>query len=319
MQCPLCQNETKKYGRDRKGNPRFRCVPCGRTFAELQPRPLGAMRLPLGKAIVCLNMLIEGCSIRSTERLTGIHRDTILDLVTLAGERAERLLEERIQGIPVTDVQCDEIWAFVGMKEKTKNKRIWESPEQERSMGDAYTFVAFERHTKLILTWHLGRRTFDDTWKFTKKLDRATWDNRFQISTDGFASYRDTITHELGHKGIDFAQVIKVYAVPQNNDARYSPPVVVDCIRKTICGEPARMNICTSHVERQNLTIRMQMRRFTRLTNAFSKKRENLKAAVALFFAYYNFCRIHSSIKTTPAVEAGLTDHVWSIQELLAA
>jgi transposase-like protein/IS1 family transposase len=326
MVCHNCKTEAKKHGKDRKGNRRYKCHTCIKTFIEPQDKPLDAMRLPLGKAVVCLQLLVEGNSIRSTERITGIHRDTILKLVVLAGERAERLLEQRIQAVPVTNVQCDEIWAFVGMKEKTKIKKRmqWGSYEQSRDLGDAYTFVAFERHTKLVLTWHLGRRTFDDTWKFTKKLDRATWDKRFQITTDGFAQYWDTIVHELGHKGIDFAQLIKMYATPQDEEHRYSPPIVVDCIRQTIYGEPAKNNICTSHVERQNLTIRMQMRRFTRLTNAFSKKRANLKAAVALFFAYYNFCRVHSSLnkpglKITPAMEAGLTDHVWTLMELLAA
>ena len=321
MVCHNCKIEAKKHGKDRKGNQRYKCHTCIKTFIEPQDKPLDAMRLPLGKAVVCLQLLVEGCSVRSVERLTGVHRDTILKLVVLAGERAERLLESKIQGVPVTDVQCDEIWAFVGMKEKTKGKKRlqWESYEQERSMGDAYTFVAFERHTKLVLTWHLGRRTFEDTWAFTKKLDRATWDHNFQVTTDGFAQYRDTIVHELGHKQIDFAQLIKVYAALQTDEHRYSPPQVVDVIRQDVYGNPAPGRACTSHVERQNLTIRMQMRRFTRLTNAFSKKRENLKAAVALFFAFYNFCRVHSSIKTTPAVEAGLTDHVWSLTELLAA
>jgi hypothetical protein len=165
----------------------------------------------------------------------------------------------------------------------------------------------------------MGRRTFDDTWQFTKKLADATADHSFQITTDGFAQYRDTIVHELGHKQIDFAQLIKIYAAPQGDEHRYSPPVVVDIITNVITGNPDPKRICTSIVERQSLTVRMQMRRFTRLTNAFSKKRENLKWALALFFAFYNFCRKHSTIKTTPAVASGLTDHVWSIGELLAA
>ena len=206
------------------------------------------------------------------------------------------------------------------MKEKTKNKQLWDFDSRADKIGDAYTFVGFERNTKLVLAWHLGRRTFNDTWKFTKKLASATADHNFQVTTDGFASYRDTIVHELGHKQIDFAQLIKVYATAQDDSHRYSPPVVVDIISNVIHGNPDPKRICISIVERQNLTIRMQMRRFTRLTNAFSKKWENLKAALALFFAYYNFCRPHSSIKKqTPAMASGLTDHVWTIQELLAA
>ena len=327
MVCHNCQIEARKHGKDRKGNQRFYCPSCSKSFVEQTDKPLDGMYLSLEKTVRCIQLLIEGCSLRSTERITGISLPTLLKLLVLVGERCEKFLENRIQSVPVKDVECDELWCFVGMKEKTKGKKRlqWVSYEQERSMGDAYTFVAIENNTKLILTWHLGRRTFDDTWHFTKKLDKATADNSFQITTDGFAPYRDTIMHELGHKQIDFAQLIKVYATSQDDEHRYSPPVVVDIISNVIAGNPNPWRICTSIVERQNLTIRMQMRRFTRLTNAFSKKRENLRAALALFFAYYNFCRPHSSLKTetikkqTPAMANGLTDHVWSIGELLAA
>ena len=224
MNCTTCDTKAKRNGKDRKGNQRFQCLVCNKTFAEPKEKPLDEMRLPLDKALSVLHHLVEGCSIRSTERITGVEKRTILNLFLLVGERCEKLLEDRIQGIPVKDVQCDEIWCFVGMKEKTKGKKRlqWDSYEQERSLGDAYTFVAIERHTKLVLTWHLGRRTFEDTWAFTKKLDRATADQNFQISTDGFAQYRDTIVHELGHKNIDFAQLIKVYATAQTDEHRYS-------------------------------------------------------------------------------------------------
>jgi transposase-like protein/IS1 family transposase len=325
MICIDCQVTAKKNGKDQNGNQRYRCNRCARTFAEPQDKPLGGMYLPLDKAASIIQQLIEGSSLRSTQRITGVDINTIMKLLVVAGEKCEKFLENRIKAVKVKDVEADELWCFVGCKEKTKNKKLWDDADQERSLGDAYTFVGFERNTKLVLAWHLGRRTFDDTWQFTKKLDKATADSTFQITTDGFASYRDTITHELGHKNIDFAQLIKVYAAPQDDSHRYSPPVVVDIISNVIHGNPDPKRICTSIVERQNLTIRMQMRRFTRLTNAFSKKWENLKAALALFFAYYNFCRPHSSIKTdeikkrTPAMASGLTDHVWTISELLAA
>jgi transposase-like protein/IS1 family transposase len=322
MVCHNCQNEAKKRGKDRKGNQRYRCDACDRSFIEPQEKPLGNMYLRLEQAVLVLKLLAEGCSIRSTERLTNINRNTILALIVTVGEKCEQFLESRIENVPVKDVECDELWAFVGMKEKTKNKKQWKDADLERSMGDAYTFVGIERNTKLVLAWHMGhmgRRTFDDTWTFTKKLDRATSDESFQITTDGFASYRDTITHELGHKNIDFAQIIKVYATPKGDEHRYSPPEVVEVSLHTICGNPDPERICTSIVERNNLTIRMQMRRFTRLTNAFSKKRENLRAAIAFFFAFYNYCRVHSSIKKTPAMASGLTDHVWTLKELLEA
>ena len=324
MNCPNCQKESRKHGKDRKGNQRFYCATCSKSFIEPQDKPLNGMYLPLEKAVHCINLLVEGCSLRSVERITGISLNTLLTLLVTVGAKCEGLLNELIQNVPVKDVECDEIWCFVGMKEKTLKARIQEGQYQDdfemvEKLGDAYTFVGFERNTKLVLAWHLGRRTSEDTLKFAKKLGRATYDDSFQVSTDGFAQYRYALVRELEHKDIDFAQLIKIYATPKEDERRYSPPVVVDIQTEIIFGTPDPERICTSIVERQNLTIRMQMRRFTRLTNAFSKKRENLKAALALFFAFYNFCRPHSSIKKqTPAMAAGLTDRVWSIGELLA-
>ena len=321
MICQDCNNEARKRGKDRKGNQRYYCATCFKSFTEDQDKPLDNMYLPFDKAEHCLKLLLEGCSLRSTERITGVSLHTLLRLLVVTGEKCERLLENRIKDVRVKDVECDELWCFIQMKQKTVKKNILRYEYgDEVKIGDAYTFVGFERNTKLVLAWHLGKRTFEDTWAFTKKLDRATADHTFQITTDGFAQYRDAIEMELGHKNVDFAQLIKVYATPDSHEHRYSPPVVVDIITNVISGNPDPKRICTSIVERQNLTIRMQMRRFTRLTNAFSKKWENLKAALALFFAFYNFCRPHSSIKKqTPAMASGLTDHVWTIQELLAA
>lgn len=325
MNCPTCQTETRKRGKDRKGNQRFYCASCFKSFIEPQDKPLDNMYLPIEKAIQCVQQLIEGSSLRTTERITGVSLHTLLGLLVTVGEKCERLLDDRIQNVQVKDVECDELWCFVQMKEKTLKSKITEGQfqydfETADKLGDAYTFVGFERNTKLVLAWHLGRRTNEDTLKFAKKLGRATSDDNFQITTDGFAQYRYAIVRELEHKDIDFAQLIKIYATPEGNEHRYSPPVVVATTTEIIFGNPDPARICTSIVERQNLTIRMQMRRFTRLTNAFSKKWENLKAALALFFAYYNFCRKHGGIKKqTPAMAAGLTDHVWSIQELLTA
>jgi IS1 family transposase len=263
---------------------------------------------------LALQLLLEGTSVRSAERITGAHRDTILDLMVRAGERCERFLEDRIQNVAVRDVQADEIWAYVKMKEKEKVRR---DIEDDR-LGDAYTFVGIERHTKLVLCWHLGRRSYDDTFAFTEKLYRATG-THWQLTTDGFKAYQNAVIHSLGARDVDFAQLVKVYAHPSADDHTYSPPTVINSVPVEIYGNPDPDRICTSHVERSNLTMRMQMRRFTRLTNGFSKKWENLKAMLALFFAYYNFGRIHSTIRVTPAMEAGLTDHIWELKELLAA
>jgi transposase-like protein/IS1 family transposase len=314
MTCHNCQIAAVKIGKDRKGNQRFRCRKCRKSFQEAQEKPLGGMYLPLDKAVLCLQLLVEGNSVRSTERITGVNRNTILDLLVLAGEKSERLLNDKIKGLAVRDVQADEMWGYVGMKEKTKRRKL----VHDNTLGDAYTFVAIERHTKLVLAWHLGRRGVKDTVEFTEKLYEAT-SGRFQLTTDGFNAYPDAVAYSLGTR-VDFAQLVKIYEQPEQGggERRYSPPRVVEAIRKTVWGQPVEDRICTSHVERQNLTMRMMMRRLTRLTNAFSKKWENLRAALALHFAYYNFCRIHKSIRCTPAMEAGITNTIWELKDLLA-
>jgi IS1 family transposase len=219
------------------------------------------------------------------------------------------LLEEKIHAVPVKDVQCDELWGFVGCKQK---RNINDDPR----LGDAYCFVAMERNTKLILSWHLGRRTARDTVAFTEKINEATV-GQFQITTDGFRPYVDAVQYSLGTR-VDFAQLVKVYGASGEGEHRYSPAEVVDSVPVPQCGNPDPRKICTSHIENQNLQIRMSMRRFTRLTNAFSKKWENLKAAFAVWFAFYNFCRVHGTLRVTPGMEAGITDHVWTLGELLA-
>lgn len=315
MTCHNCQIQAVKIGKDRKGNQRFRCNSCRKTFQEPREKPLDNMRLPMEKALLCLRLLVEGNSIRSVERITGVEKTTIINLLVLTGEKCERLLNEKVKGLAVRDVQADEMWGFVGMKERTKKRKL----RDDEGLGDAYTFVAIERETKLVLAWHLGRRTAKDTERFTEKLYNAT-SGTFQLTTDGFAAYIPAVEYSLGTR-VDFAQLIKIYEQPEQGggERRYSPARVVETIQKTIIGRPDEARICTSHVERQNLTMRMMMRRLTRLTNGFSKKWENLKAALALHFAYYNFCRIHKTIRCTPAMEAGITGRVWELEDLLAA
>ena len=209
------------------------------------------------------------------------------------------------------DVQCDEMWGYVGMKEKRKGRER----QDVDTLGDAYTYVAIERNSKLILAWHLGRRNMRDTLTFMLKLRRAT-EGKFQLTTDGWTAYPDAVERVFGN-AVDFAQMVKVYAAASDGEQRYSPAEVVDAIIVPRTGMPDYERICTSHVERQNLTMRMQIRRLTRLTNAFSKKWSNLRASLALHFAFYNLCRPHKTIRVTPAMEAGLTDHVWELKELL--
>jgi IS1 family transposase len=270
------------------------------------------MRLPLDQAVSILQLLLEGMSVRSAERITGVHRDTILSLLVLAGERCQRLMDEKIKNMVVRDVEVDEIWGFVGKKEGHIRPE-----DKDAKVGDAYCFIAMERNTKLVLTYELGKRTGASTDYFIAKLSHAVSHDRFQLTSDGFYPYKPAVKSLLRGRA-DFAQLVKVYASNREGEQRYSPAEVVDSVPEKVMGNPDLDRICTSHIERQNLSIRMGMRRMTRLTNAFSKKWENLEAAYSLWFAFYNFCRVHKTLRTTPAMEAGLADSVWSVERLLA-
>jgi transposase-like protein/IS1 family transposase len=312
MTCHSCNIVCKRFGKHRNGLQRFRCNQCRKTFTEDHETPLDTMRLPLDKAESILRLLVEGMSVRSVERVTGVHRDTILRLLVLAGERCQQVMERKITSVTVKDVEADEIWGFVGKKEGHK------SIEDGADVGDAYCFVAMERNTKLILAHHLGKRNKAATEQFMEKLRDATSESRFQFTTDGFKPYVDATHMILGNR-VDFAQLIKVYGTAREGEQRYSPGEVVDSVPVRVYGNPNPRRICTSHIERQNLSIRMGMRRMTRLTLSFSKKWENLQAAYSLWFAFYNFCRVHATLRVTPAMESGVANHVWTIGELLQA
>jgi transposase-like protein/IS1 family transposase len=307
MQCPLCQGGTRRFGRNRNGSQRYRCDACQRTFTDERTRPQSDKQ---DKLLLALRMILEGNSVRSTERLVSIHRNAIIEAMVQAGEKCVVFLDTAVQGVPCLDVQADEVWGFVGCKEKTREQRNY-----SELLGDAYCFTAIERHTKLILAFHVGKRCPEDTRLFAQKLSRATG-GRFQLTTDGFRPYLNTIPAVLGNR-VDFATLVKVYGESEEGSRRYSPPRILDIIAAPQHGLPDMNKVCTSHVERSNLTIRMTLRRMTRLTNAHSKKWDNHEAALALFFAYYNFCRVHSTIRQTPAMKAGLADHPWSVKELL--
>ena len=318
MTCHNCSSLCKKFG---KFGPqriqRYRCKQCKRTFSgahEKPQGPLGDMRISLDKAETILKLMLEGMSIRSIQRITGAHQKTILDLLVLAGEKCERIMNEKIKGIAVKDVEADEIWGFVQFKNRHKLHNQITDPR----VGDAYTFVGIERNTKLVLAWHLGERDMVHTEAFTEKLSYAT-SGRFQLTTDGWKPYENAVSYSLGVR-VDFAQLIKVYGKQDvEGERKYSPPEVVETMTKVVIGNPDPRRICTSIVERGNLSIRTSVRRLTRLTNAFSKKWSNLYAMMSLYFCWYNFCRIHSSIRCTPAMESGITKHVWTLRELLCA
>jgi transposase-like protein len=191
--CRTCGGRTIGWGKDRDGNPRRKCKTCKATFGIIPARPLGSMRLDLDKATLCLSLLTEGNSVRSTERVSGVHRDTICRLLRVAGEKCEALLNRLVRGVEVNDLQADELWCFVGMKEKTKKRLRLDSPE----LGDAYTFIGMDRESKLAVSWHLGRRTAEDASLFMAKTAAATA-GRFQLSTDGFNGYPAAVEEHLG-------------------------------------------------------------------------------------------------------------------------
>jgi len=282
MECKSCGRRMNRNGQHRDGRQRWRCRrPCKVTALESRERLFGDMRVDEDKAVMALNLLCEGMSVRAASRTTELHKSTILKALVYAGEACERL--------------------------KT------DDPQK----GDAYCFTAIERDSKLLLTWHLGRRTEPHTDVFIEQLDKATA-GRFQITTDGLTSYPNAIGYHLGMR-TDYAVLVKEYGHDNEDERRYSPPGLTGTEKTVIHGTPDPEMICTSIVERMNLSIRTFARRMTRLTCAFSKCWRNHKAALALVFAHYNFCRMHKSIQMTPAMKADLTRRPWSLRDLLEA
>jgi IS1 family transposase len=258
--------------------------------------------------------LVEGNSIRSTERMTGTHRDTIMRLSVRAGEGCARLLNERIRNARAQRVQVDEIWTFVFVKQARLNGH-----HDHAAMGDQCVFVGMDSDSKLVISHLVGKRDAGTATEFMQDLS-GRLASRVQPTTDGFKPYIPAVEGSFG-ADVDYAQLVKLYGQPKaNGESRdwYSPVQVMAAIPTRVAGRPNPKWVSTSYTERQNLTIRMQVRRFTRLTNGLSKKLENLKAAIALHFAHYNFVRIHHTLRVTPAMAAGLADHVWTLEELFA-
>jgi transposase-like protein/IS1 family transposase len=315
MTCHSCQARAKKFGRNRNGSQRFRCLTCRKTFSETPETPRQARRIPVERALLVLHLLCEGNSIRSIERITGTEKRTILRLLVEVGGGCERLLADLVKGVAVEDVQADEVWGYVRCKEGTKTRKKIEDPEA----GDAYCWIGLERQSKLVLAWHLGRRTGWDAHDFMVKLAAATGAGRFQLTTDGLNAYPDAVEYNFGAQ-VDYAQLVKEFGAEGGDEQRrYAPPRLIGAEKITISGQPEEDRICTSHVERHNWTLRGHLRRMTRLSNGFSRKRANLRAAFALFFAYYNLVKIHGAIRMTPAMKADLTRKPWSMADLLAA
>jgi len=266
------------------------------------------------KKITVLSALVEGNSIRSIERMTGIHRDTICRLLVSAGEQCFAMMDSKVTKLRPRYLQVDEIWTFVAKKARKARH------EESKEIGDQWVFVAMDAETKLVASFRIGKRTWENTNGFMEDMyKRIAEGHRTQLTTDGFHFYKVAVPDQFG-ADVDFAQLVKLYGDYGQHDAagRYSPSPIVEVISKVRAGDPDPKYISTSFVERQNLTMRMHMRRFTRLTNAFSKKLTNLKAACALHFAHYNFCRVHSSLRVTPAMAAGLANEVWPLTALLS-
>ena len=311
MTCRRCNHTARKFGRYGKRNiQRYRCTTCKATFSEYEPK-LGTHYTDPEIASKALAMMLEGMSVRAISRLTGLHKGTILSLMLTASQRAGARMNSLVRNVRVSRVQADEIWCFV--QKKQRQLRVDDSPE----MGDQWAFIAIDGPTKLIASCVIGKRTADTTNRFLSDLKSRIADARFQLTTDGFHFYERGVEDTFGGT-VDFAQLIKLYGDYGQHDSqsRYSPPRITEVISKIRDGRPDPRHISTSYVERSNLSLRMHLRRFTRLTNAFSKKLDNLKAAVALYIAWYNFCRVHQTLRVTPAMEAGLADHVWSLSEL---
>jgi IS1 family transposase len=266
-------------------------------------------RLPFEKQSLVLTLLSEGNSIRSIARISGVDKKTISSLLLLAGEEAREVMNREMVNLKVSKLQVDEIWTFVGKKQKRLTEL--DSPE----LGDQYVFVALDADTKLVPAFRVGKRTGKLATSFMVELSTRIM-TRFQLTTDSFTPYFEAVERVFGSE-IDYGQIHKQYAEEPRGEKRYSPAQIVSVTKKILCGEPQRKYISTSYVERQNLTIRMQMRRFTRLTNAFSKSLRHLEAAMALHFFHYNFMRIHQTLRVTPAMEAKLTRRIWSWNDLL--
>jgi IS1 family transposase len=269
-------------------------------------------KLPICEQVRVISALVEGNSIRATCRMTGVAKGTVIRLLERVGYACAVHHSTAVRNVRFRRVQADEIWTYCYAKERNLPAKFKDSP----GYGDAWTWVAIDRDTKLAISWLLGERNPQCARLFMRDLrDRVV--GRIQLSTDGLPFYQEAV--ELTFAGdVDFGQLIKVYESDREGEVRYSPSKFVGATRKRINGTPVMSDISTSHVERQNLTMRMKMRRFTRLTNAFSKKIENLDLALALHFVHYNFCRIHQTLKTTPAIAAGIASHVWSIYDVVA-
>lgn len=271
-------------------------------------------RLCIEKRVQILSALCEGSSMRSTSRMAGVSINTVTKLLIDAGLACARYQHDAMRGLTCERLQVDEIWSFC----YAKQKNLPEDLRGQFGCGDIWTFTAIDAETKLVPSWWVGPRDACTATAFLKDV-ASRLRNRIQLTTDGHKMYLSAVEDAFGG-AIDFAQLVKIYGAPEGDrspERTYSPAECCGTEEHVVTGNPDPVHISTSYVERQNLTMRMRMRRFTRLTNAFSKKLENLEHAIALYFLHYNFIRIHKSLRCTPAMKAKVTDHLWSLEDLV--
>jgi IS1 family transposase len=267
-------------------------------------------KLPLAKRVLILSMLVEGSSLRSISRVADVSINTVTKLLIDAGETCIRLHDETVRGVKASRIQCDEIWSF----NYCKQRNVGKATAAPLDSGDVWTWTALDADTKLIVTYAVGDRTLSSARLFMVDL-KERLSNRVQITADGHRAYVEAIDGAFG-EDVDFAQLVKIYKGSTSPAGRYSPPECIGAKKHTVTGNPDAAHVSTSYVERHNLSIRMGNRRFTRLTNAFSKKIDNHIHALALFFMHYNFVRIHKTLKVTPAMAAGVSDKLWTLEDI---
>ena len=268
-------------------------------------------RLSRERQAAVVRCLVEGNSIRSTVRITGAAKNTVAKLLVELGHSCWEYQNQALRGLTSKRVQCDEIWSFVGCKQKTLPRER----KGESGVGDVWTWTAMDADTKLMICWQVGKRDATSAYDLISDLETRL-NSRVQLTTDAFRAYLTAVEDVFG-ADIDYAMLVKLYGQDTEGEKRYSPPVCLAAERTPITGRPDPKHVSTSYIERQNLTMRMNLRRFTRLTNAFSKKLENHFCAVSLHFMHYNFASVPQTLKTTPAMAAGVTDHIWTVEEIV--